>query len=41
MKFVRENWVWIVLPLAIIAAVLAAFCIFGGEPAARDIYTIF
>lgn len=41
MKFLRENWVWIVLPLAAVAAVGAALWLCGGEPAPRDVYTIF
>ena len=40
MRFLREYWVYIVVPLAILAALLLALLAFGGDAASPGGYEL-
>lgn len=31
LKFIRENWVWIVAPIVVVAVLIAVLAIWGGD----------
>jgi hypothetical protein len=39
--FLRENWLYIVLPIVIVMLGLAALVVFGDDSASNFIYNIF
>jgi hypothetical protein len=42
-KFLRENWIWIVAPIVVVAVVLAVLAWFGGgseDPVTPFVYPI-
>lgn len=41
MGFLRENWLYIVLPIAIVVVGLVALVVFGDDSASNFIYNIF
>lgn len=41
MKFVREHWAWIVLPLVLVAAAVLLVWNFGAASERTDVYTLF
>lgn len=42
LKFLRENWIWIVAPIAVVAALLLAIAFFGsGDDPSPFVYNIF
>jgi len=32
MRFLRENWAWIVVPIVLFTAVVVALVVMGGDP---------
>ena len=41
-KFIRENWVWIVAPIVVVALLIAVFAIFfDDDPTSPFQYQIF
>jgi len=42
LKFLRENWVWIVAPIVVLAVIVAALAIFGGDDSVTPfVYPLF
>lgn len=41
MDFLRENWLYIVLPIALVLLGLVALVVFGDDSASNFIYNIF
>ncbi len=41
MQFLRENWLYIVAPLAIVLLALVALILFGDDSTSPFIYNIF
>ena len=42
MRFLRENWVWIVAPIAVVAVLLVTIAFFsGGDDTSPFVYNIF
>ena len=39
-RFLRENWLWIAIPLVVVLGVLVWLIAFGGD-AIPDVYPIF
>ncbi|MBK8178965.1 MAG: hypothetical protein IPK67_08770 [Planctomycetes bacterium] len=42
-RFIRENWIWILAPIVIVAVVLIALAYFGGgndDPVTPFVYPI-
>lgn len=39
--FLRENWLFIVLPIVLVMVGLAALVLFGGESGSKFIYNLF
>ena len=40
--FLRQNWVWIVLPIVLVRALVVALLVFGsGGDDARFVYPVF
>lgn len=39
--FLRENWLYIVAPLALVLVLLVALILFGGDSASPFFYNIF
>ncbi len=40
-QFLRENWLYIVAPLALVLILLAALIVFGDDSTSPFIYNIF
>jgi hypothetical protein len=40
MKFLRENWVWIVVPVVLFAAVVVAIAVMGSDPLDQQGYQL-
>lgn len=40
-NFLRENWIWIVAPIALVVVLVAVVVITGGEGDSPFIYNIF
>lgn len=40
MKFLKDNWIWIVAPILLFALALAAVMILGGQPEDQHQYTL-
>jgi hypothetical protein len=40
-SFLRENWLYVVLPIGLVILGLAALCVFGGSDCSPIIYPIF
>lgn len=40
MRFLREHWVYVVVPLAVIAALVLALLAFGGDPGSSGGYEL-
>jgi len=41
MSFLRENWLYVVLPIALVFLGIAALVIFGDDSSSNFIYNIF
>jgi ABC-type dipeptide/oligopeptide/nickel transport system permease subunit len=42
LKFIRENWIWIVAPIVVVAVLIIALALFGGDEAVSPFqYQIF
>jgi hypothetical protein len=42
LKFIRENWVWIVAPIVVVALLLVSIAwLGGGDSSAPFVYNIF
>lgn len=40
MKFLKENWIWIVAPVLVFALAVAAVVLLGGEPEDQHTYEL-
>ena len=41
MKFLKENWIWIVAPIVTVIAVVAVILVMSkGDPSADFVYTL-
>lgn len=40
MKFIRENWIWVVAPIVLFALVVAAVVLLGSSPEDQHVYNI-
>ncbi len=40
-QFLRENWIYIVAPLALVLMLLIALILFGGDSTSGFFYSIF
>ncbi len=40
-NFLRENWIYIVAPLALVLVLLLALILFGDDPSSPFLYNIF
>lgn len=40
MKFLKENWAWIVVPIVVFAAVVVALVVLGKDPSDAHVYNL-